>query len=402
MPSVSKLDSGRYRVQWRDANRRLVSPKPPQSFPTKAMARAYGLDREAEVRRGETRDPNAGRMLLKDWAAEWLENRVAEPRTLAKIRGHLDRHVLAAVGISKALGEMRLEQIDEMALQSWVKRLQAEDLAPATVHGIFTTLASVLRAAVRAGKILRDPTRDVTLPAIPPPDDFYWERAEVDALREVLADPRDRALLEVLIGTGVRWGEAAGLHLPRWQPLRRRLSVVEVLSEDRGMVLKPYPKGGKRRDLPAVVEELLEAMAAHLAETKPVPCGLDHGRGKTCPGLIFHADGKPLSRYDWPRNVFAPAIAAAGVRPGTVHDLRHTFASWLVIDGVALRVVQQLLGHASIRTTERYSHLAPATLDDPWLMASLSGRTAAAREAERESQSRGLDTADGGDGRRGA
>jgi hypothetical protein len=59
------------------------------------MARDFGLDREAEIRRGDVRDPRAGRMLLKDWIAEWLENRVAEPR--GKHKAHeehrsIDRH----------------------------------------------------------------------------------------------------------------------------------------------------------------------------------------------------------------------------------------------------------------------------------------------------------------------
>jgi len=388
---VSQLPSGRYRVQWRDRTGRRVGPQPPQTFRTGAIARTYGLDREAEVRRGEDFDPNAGRELLRDWIGQWLENRVAEPRTLSKIRGHLSKHVLRPVGIGPALGDMRLEQIDEMALQAWVKRLQAAGLAPSTIDGIFTSLASVLRAAVRARRLQRDPTVDVVLPTIPPSSDFYWERDELDAIRHQLTGRRDRALFELLAGTGVRWGEAAGLHLPRWTPLRRRLAVVEVLTEDDtdGLAVKDYPKGRKRRDLPAVAPGLLEAMAAHLAAAGPVDCGLHRdgrGRARPCPGLVFHERGRPMSRHSWPRTVLADAVAAAGVRRGTVHDLRHTYASQLVIDGVPLRVVQELLGHASIRTTERYSHLAPTTLDDPTLLASLTGRTASRRESARESQ----------------
>lgn len=384
MPWVTQLPSKRYRVQWRDRTGRKVGPVPPQSFATETMARNYGLDREAEVRRGEVFDPTVGRMLLSDWVGEWLDNRVAEPRTLSKVRGHLTKYVLAPVGSGAPLGRMRLEQVDEMVLQSWVRRLQAQGLAPSTIEGIFTSLASVLRTAVRARKLAHDPCALVVLPTVPPPSDFYWEREEIDALRGQMVGLRDLALLELLIGTGVRWGEAAGLHLPRWQPLRRRLAVVEVLQEEAGFELKAYPKGRKRRDLPAVAPELLEAMAGHLAAAPPVLCGLDHGRGKACPGLVFHEDGRPMSRHSWPRVVFARAVAAAGVRRGTVHDLRHSYASWLVLDGVPIRVVQDLLGHASVRTTERYSHLAPSTLDDPRLLASLTGRTSAAREADRE------------------
>ncbi len=391
MPWVSQLPSGRWRVQWRDRSGRRVGPQPPQTFATEKIARTYGLDREAEVRRGEDFDPTAGRELLRTWIAQWIENRVAEPRTLSKIRGHLSKHVLQSVGGGPALGDMRLEQIDEMALQAWVKRLQAAGLAPATIHGIFTSLASVLRAAVRARRLQHDPTRDVDLPTIPPSSDFYWERGELDAIREHLPEPRDRALFEVLAGTGVRWGEAAGLHLPRWMPLRRRLAVVEVLTEDDvdGLAVKDYPKGRKRRDLPAVQPELLEAMAVHLAHTPPVACGLHQdprGKARLCPGLLFSERGRPLSRHGWPRTVFAEAVAAAGVRRGTVHSLRHTYASHLVIDGVPLRMVQELLGHASIRTTERYSNLSPNAMDDPRLLSSLRTRG----EAQPSNKSRGV------------
>lgn len=386
MPMVNQLPSGRWRVRWRDRSGRKVGPTPPQTFATEKIARTYGLDREAEVRRGEAYDPDAGRVLLKTWIADWLEHRVAEPRTLSKIRGHLNKHVLLPVGSGHALGDMRLEQVDEMALQAWVKRLQATGLAPSTIRAIFITLQSVLRGAQRAGKIRVDPTVDVVLPTVPEPSDFYWERDELDAIRGQLSEARDVALFELLSRTGIRWGEAAGLHLPRWIPLRRRLSVADVLSEDEGgMVVKEYPKGKKRRELPAVAPELLEAMAAHLATTQPIRCGLHvsaKGKPKPCPGLVFHERSAAMSRHGWPRTVFADAVEAAGVRRGTVHDLRHTYASHLVLDGVPLRVVQQLLGHASVRTTERYSHLAPTTLDDPTLLASLTGRTAARRAKE--------------------
>lgn len=395
MPAVSKLDSGRWRVQWRDAAGNWRSPVPAQSFATKTMARDFGLDREAEVRSGKVIDPNAGRELLKDWLEQWTSTRVAEPRTLTKIQSHLDCHVLAPVGGKASLGDLRLEQIDEMVLQSWVKRLQEGGMSPATIANVFTTLKSALRAAVRARRIPLDPTADVILPTIPPPSDFYWEREEIDAIRAKLDHVQDLALFELLLGTGVRWSEAAGLHLPRWQPLRRRLSVVEVLEEDKGAQrLKPYPKGKRRREIPAVGEQLLEAMARHLEANPPIDCGLDHGKGQTCGGLIFWktierrkriGQQAPLSRHGWP-NTFTAAVKAAGVRPGTVHDLRHTYASWLVLDGVPLRVVQALLGHSSIRTTERYSHLSPTTLDDPLLLASLKGEKAAEREEAREAQ----------------
>lgn len=372
MPEVRELPSGRWGVRWRDAlgNRHT----PGFSFPTKAAARRYGLDREAEVRRGEHQDPKAGRVLLRDFATSWLEDTyIAEPRTVAKVRGHVTKYINSEVGGVCALGDTRLEDLDELAVQAWVKRLIALGREPATVVGYHRTLCTILNAAVRAKKIRTNPTADVTLPTIPPPSDFFWEREETDAILAQLERPLDRALFTLLLGAGPRWGEAAGLHLPRWQPLRRQVSIVEVLEEESGLRLKAYPKGKKRRDLP-VAEHLVEEMAAWLASAAPIDCGLAHPRGERCPGLVFHDDGRPLSRHGWPRQVLEPAIAAAGARPGSPHDLRHTYASWLVLDGVPLRVVQDLLGHGSARVTERYAHLAQNALNDPRLLASLARR----------------------------
>lgn len=369
MAAAERLPSGRYRARWRDLDGNRHSP-PGLTFATKTAAKKYALDREAEIRRGDYRDPTSGRVLLKDWIVLWQQSRVAEDRTLGKEQGHIDRYLLAPVGEGKALGDLPLDRVDEMTVQAWVKRLQQLELAPSTVVSIFRTLSAILRPAVRARRLPVDPLLDITLPTIPPGSDFHWTRTETTRIRGALATPFDLALFELLLGTGMRWGEAAGLHLDRWQPLRRRVTVSEVLVERQGFRLKQYPKGKHRRDVP-VAQRVVDAVAAHLATTPPVPCGLEHGKRGGCTGLVFHEGGRPLSRHGWPRSAFADAVAAAGVRRGRVHDLRHTYASQLVLDGVPLRVVQELLGHASIRTTERYSHLAPSALDDPRLTASL-------------------------------
>lgn len=83
MPSVDQLPSGRWRVQWRDASGRKRSAG--RSFPTETAARTYGLDREADVRRGEDRDANAGRLLLRDWVAESGPPQLIGTRRLARL-----------------------------------------------------------------------------------------------------------------------------------------------------------------------------------------------------------------------------------------------------------------------------------------------------------------------------
>ena len=161
MPEVRPLDSGRWGVRWRDALGQRHSAG--FSFPTKAAARAYGQDREAEVRRGEDLDPRAGRVLLGDYAQAWLdETYIAEPRTVAKVRTHVTRYIKAPVGDARALGDMRLTDLDSRAVQAWVKRLIDLGRAPATVAAIHRTLCTILNAAVKDRSIRANPALDDT------------------------------------------------------------------------------------------------------------------------------------------------------------------------------------------------------------------------------------------------
>lgn len=365
MPRVVELPSKRWRVQWAAADGRYRSAG--RTFPTSTAARNFGLDREAEVRAGQDRDPRAGRIRVRDWAAEWMGSRVVEPRTFGKDQTNLDRHVLPT------FGDMRLDQLDVLLIQGWVKRMRTDGLAPATVRSPYLLLSAMLTDAVKVGRLQANPAKGVRLPTIPPGRDFHWTREQASLIAAQLSG-QDFTLLEVLVGTGLRWGEAAGLHVGRVDLLRRRLTVAEVLEEARGFRLKAYPKGKRTRQVP-LDPALREVLAVHIAAHPPLhPCGLDHGKAR-CTGLLFHQDGRPLSRHSWPRDTFATAVTDARVPAGRVHDLRHTFASWLVADGVPLHTVQMLLGHASIRTTERYAHLAPDALDDERVLRSLaSGR----------------------------
>ncbi|MGY1746969.1 site-specific tyrosine recombinase XerD [Blastococcus sp. SYSU D00695] len=155
---------------------------------------------------------------------------------------------------------------------------------------------------------------------------------------------RDRALLEVLYGTGARISEAVGL-------------TVDDL--DRGQaVVRLAGKGGKQRIVP-VGSYALRAVEDYLVRARPALAAAGTARGRAG-ALFLNARGGPLSRQSaWAilRAAAERAGEAAGVSPDAVspHTLRHSFATHLLDGGADVRVVQELLGHASVTTTQVYT-----------------------------------------------
>ena len=355
---VERRPSGRWRAAYRDPAGRRHS----RTFDTKAAARAWAADQEQLVRRGRHRDPRSARQPLRDYERLWWAARVAETSTLTSDRGRLDKHVLAE------WGEWPLDAISTTAVQGWVRRLVRGGLAPATSRSCLQLLTSILESARLDGLLPDNPCRGVTTPPPAQGRETFLTREQVAATCERV-EPDDEAVIITLAYTGMRWGELAGLHAGRLDLIRRRIEVAETLVEVSGArTVKGYPKGKKRRSVPLaeiVVQQVAAYLARHPARLTG-PCGFEHQDGRRCDAgqLVFrHTAVGALSRHTWGRDVFAPALAAAGVPRCRVHDLRHTCASWLVQDGVPLFEVGRLLGHASVTTTERYAHFAPDRYD---------------------------------------
>ena len=327
----------------------------------KAAAAAWADEHTDLVHAGIDRDPRRGRLPLRDFVPAWKDARSVEATTAASDEGRLTL-------ILAEFGDRPLEHIDALAIQGWAKRLRREDRAAATVAKYVNLLSAILSAAVVAQRIRDNPCRYVTLDPAEPGREAYLTHDQVDALIAQLSvqgqSTVDSLAVHTLAYTGLRWGEAVGLHRNRIDFLRKRMDVVEVAIEVSGeRHLKAYPKGGDRRWLP-LPDHLIEALSVAFAGPV-VPCGLQlldaagNVRPHRCTGLVL-ATGKEipvLSRHTWGRDRFKPALAAAKLPPEVrVHDLRHTYASWCAAAGVDMRELQRRLGHKSIRTTERYSH----------------------------------------------
>ena len=361
---------------WRCEYRDAAGARHGRRFTTKREAEAWGADREAEVRQGRHVDPRAARQPFGPYARAWFAARVVEATTEATDRGRMDKHVLPA------WQDWPLDGITRSGVQAWVKRLSRDGLGAWTVRSCYNLLSGCLDAAVSDRLIHDNPCRSgraVTLPAPPPGREVYLTEDEVERLvgavyRRPDAGDFDALVILMLANTGLRWGELVGLEVGQLDMLRRQLTVTGTVVEVAGQFRrKAYPKGRKPRHVP-LPRWLVELLARHLELHPP--------RRDDLGALVFRPEclgpplgkGRALSRSSWPRTAFAPAVAAVfgcrregqsylhdacDCRGVTVHDLRHTYASWLVQQGPQLEVVQALLGHRSIATTQRYSHLRP-------------------------------------------
>lgn len=152
---------------------------------------------------------------------------------------------------------------------------------------------------------------------------------------------RDRAVLELMYGSGLRVGEVSSLTLDRVDPDRGRVVVMG--------------KGSKEREVP-LSDYAVEALRAYLRD------GRSHVVAPGSPALFFNRKKKPLGERDIRALVQRYGGSTLSGRRVTPHTLRHSFATHLLEGGANIRAVQELLGHASVATTQRYTHVSRARL----------------------------------------
>jgi integrase len=325
---------------------------------SKAEARRRAAVEEDKTRQlPGTVDRKAGRTTWGAWADEWWPRRKVEPGTLARDLSRRRTH------LAPRWDTVRLDSITRDAVQAWVDDLHAGGMAPSTVARCYHLLSASMRAAVLAGRIAASPCVSIDLPTTPPPDERFLTWEEVEAITHFLP-PRDSLLVWFLVGTGLRWGEAVGAHRHRLHLEQQRLDVHEVWDERIGEI-KPYPKGRQKRTVP-LPGWLVEKLQAYLAEQpETATCAARHRSGSRCrSALIVPGRGGAVVEYHgWRRTRWADACAKAKIGGVTIHDLRHTYASWLVQDGVSIEALSELLGHASVITTQRYAHLGSSQWD---------------------------------------
>ncbi|MEP6972929.1 MAG: site-specific tyrosine recombinase XerD [Actinomycetota bacterium] len=284
---------------------------------------------------------------LAVWVDRYLDHLTVErglsANTLAAYRRDLGKYV-AFCGKRDVIAP---GEVIDATIRSFVASISAstwgEDERPYSARSVARALSSVRsfhRFLLREGAVERDPSVDVVQPRLPR---SLPHPISVDEIARLVEAPdvktsaglRDRAILEILYGAGLRISELVGLD-------------VDDVDLEEGFV-RVLGKGGKEREVP-LGGFGREAVNAYLARARPV-----FASTITRGALFLNQRGGRLSRQSCARLLATHARTAQIERRVTLHTLRHSFATHLLEGGADIRVVQELLGHASVATTQIYT-----------------------------------------------
>ncbi len=256
------------------------------------------------------------------------------PRTVEAYRRDL-------VAVSKSLGRSPASATRE-DLEQYLAELRGAGLASSTIARRVAAVRSFFRYQLLVGSRTDNPAAEIGLPRRARLLPRTLSAGEAERLMEAASETtpralRDRALVELLYGAGLRVSEAVGLE-------RSGVDLDERLVRSVG-------KGGKERVVP-LGRSAVDALRRYLARGRPF---LDRHH---CPELFLNARGGPLTRAG-AFLILKRLAEKAGLEPRRVHPhlLRHSFATHLLEGGADLRSVQEMLGHADLATTELYTHV---------------------------------------------
>jgi integrase len=349
--SVSRRSDGRWEgkadLGYRDGKR--VRQSVYARSRREVQERIAALVRDVHEKKVQPGPVPATGAFLERWA-ESSKLRV-RPKTSTSYEGIVRLH------LTPSLGRLRLDRLAPEHVEDLLKAKLRSGLSPASVLRILVTLRVALNRAVRTGLVSRNVAQLVDPPRVPRKEVAYLSPDQARDLLAHINGHRLEALITLALSTGLRQGEALGL---RWQDIDLELGSIRVVH-----ALQRLPGGGlalvepkttrSRRTitLPAVTLEVLREQRKRQAAAR-----LFAGSRWQDGDFVFTtADGLPLDGDNVTRD-FQTALRKAGLPRMRFHDLRHSAATLLLVQGVPARVVMDVLGHSQISVTlNTYSHV---------------------------------------------
>jgi integrase/recombinase XerC len=290
------------------------------------------------------------RRLIHRYLEHLHGERQVSPETLRAYEHDLASFLefLARDFLGKDAAEIRPGDVDALAVRSFLAAMTRKGLAKTSQGRTLSAVRSLFRFACLEGALAANPAQGVRTPKAPKTLPRHLRPGEVENLIEAPAGDgplvrRDRAILELLYAAGLRVSELVGLDWPDVDLKARMVRVMGKGSKER-MVPFGRPAAESLRSWLEVWEEVRAAATRQ-------------GTGDDAAPVFLNTFGTRLTDRSVRRVIdrwVDVAAVARGVHP---HTLRHTFATHLLENGADLRAIQELLGHSSLSTTQKYTHL---------------------------------------------
>lgn len=253
-------------------------------------------------------------------------------------------------------------RLDPITIRDFLGDLHKRGLSRASSARRLSALRTFAKYLVREGVLTEDPTQLVGAPKREQSLPAHLGHADIDALlgspdMATVAGRRDRAILELFYASGLRLSELAGADL-------------EDINLS-GRMIRVRGKGGKERLLPFnnSAADAMRTMLADAGALRPAAVPRPKGRAPLRTPLFLSLRGSRLTTRSIDR-IVRQHVKAASIKTGiSPHALRHTFATHLLQAGADLRAIQELLGHAQLTTTQRYTHLDVGRLTEVYRQA---------------------------------
>jgi len=277
--------------------------------------------------------------------AVWLEDGLGE-QTRQAYASDLGR---LSAWLEQQPGRQGLKAATRTDLLGWISSGLAEGIKTSTAARRLSGIRRFYRYLLREGVVREDPTLRIDSPRLPRRLPDTLTEQDVDGLLaepdpEVALELRDKAMLEILYGCGLRVSELTGLTVDQ---VNLRQGVVRI----RG-------KGDKERLVP-LGEEAIDWLVQYMKQGRP-----ELLKGQACDALFPGNRASAMTRQTFWYRIKHYASRAGIHKPLSPHTLRHAFATHLLNHGADLRVVQMLLGHSDLSTTQIYTHIARQRLQD--------------------------------------
>jgi integrase len=303
---------------------------------------------------------DAGALTVGEYLTHWLKDSVrgtVRPSTFEVHRHMIEPHIVPA------LGRLKLKDLNPTHVRGFYREKLDSGLSAATVRKMHSVLRKALKQAVLDGLIPRNVCEAVKPPKVERKEIRPLDQEQTKAVLEAASGERLEALYVLAIHTGMREGELLGL---KWEDVdleRRVLRLRRGLVREGGKVMLGDLKTPKSRRGVRLTRAAAEALRDHLQQQleEMEQMGSLYQPG----GLVFATKSGTLINPSNLRNrSFKPLLKRAGIQDICFHDLRHTCATLLLSQGTHPKLVQELLGHATIAITlDTYSHFLPSMGD---------------------------------------